>query len=307
MLILFHGGDAYTSWQNLQNEIKKSGKTPLIVFGQDIKSFNEIVAGTENFSFFTTESEKVIVVKRLSESKSKTIVKELIEKIEKGYKSDIYLWEDHKLDKYSSLLKAISKIGKINETRTPGLIGMKKFASEFFKSEGIGISEAVLNVLVAKMPSDKVSMANELDKLLMLLHGNKKTSLELEDLEAISFNEIENQVWDLTDAMTRRDKKEALKLVNKLFKRNEDFPLIISALTNQLELLYMLKENISTSEMLEKFKIHPFIIEKNKINAVKFTKDQLKVLFQKATNLDFSVKQGRIDARLGLNLLITTL
>ena len=307
MVILFHGADAYASWHNLLAEIHKAGKTPLILFGQDIKSFDEIIAGTENFSFFEAELNKVIVVKRLSESKSKTIIKELIEKAGKGYKSDIYLWEDHKLDKYSSLLKALSKSGRVNETRTPGLIGIKKFASDFFKQEGIVINEPVLNMLVAKMPQDKVSMANELEKLILLLHSSRETTLTLEDLEAISFSELENQVWDLTDAITRRDKKEALRLVNKIFKRNEDFPLIISALTNQLELLYMLKENISTQDMLEKFKIHPFIIEKNRSNAGRFTKDQLKTFFQKATNLDFSVKQGRIDARLGLNLLITTL
>ena len=33
----------------------------------------------------------------------------------------------------------------------------------------------------------------------------------------------------------------------------------------------------------------------------------MKTFFQKATNLDFSVKQGRIDARLGLNLLVGAL
>lgn len=306
MLILFHGGDAYASWHNLTEEIRKSGSTPLIVFGQDIKTFNDIVAGTENLSFFSSDINKVIVVKRLSESKSKTIIKELLEKAAK-YKSNIYLWEDQKLEKYSPLVKGVSKIGRVNETRTPGLAGIRKFAADYLLNERIKVTADVLDALISRMPADKASMTNELDKLVLLLHGQKKTDLSLNDLDAISSSEIEYQVWDLTDAMTKRDKKLALRLVNKLFKRNEDFPLIISALTNQFELLYMLKEKISTSEMLEKFKIHPFIIEKNRINADKFSDVQLKTLFQKTTNLDFSVKQGRIDARLGLNLLITTL
>jgi len=73
------------------------------------------------------------------------------------------------------------------------------------------------------MPADKAFMASELEKLALLVHSNKKTSLTSDDLKAISFNEIESQVWDLTDAISKKDKKNALRLVNKLFKEMKIF------------------------------------------------------------------------------------
>lgn len=307
MIFLFHGGDSYASWQNLLAEVKKIGKSPRVIFGDEVKTFNDIIAGAENYSLFLSDTPKATVIRRLSENKSKTLVKEIEDRLSKGYKDNLYLWEDGKLDKYSAVAKLAAKHGKIAETRTPGQAGINKFVADLIKERAVKINSQCLQDLLVKLPADKNAITNELEKLIMLARSDGDNEIKDKHLEAVTTNQIESQVWDLTDAISKRDKKVALKLVNRLYKRDDEFPLIVAAMANQLELLYVLKENIPTDILLEKFKIHPFIIEKNRKYAGMFTKDQLKMLFQKLTNLDFNVKQGRIEGRLGLNLLITTL
>lgn len=288
--------------------IKKSGKSYKTVCGDEIKNANDIFSSIENISMFGHEREELVtVVKRLSLSKDKSIYKNLEQKIKDGFKKNLYILEEKKLDKTSALLRFALKYGQVFETRTPSLDGIKKFAQNIIQKEGLSINQNVLNELSGKLPQDKYAISNEIEKLIILAKAHKKNHIDIDDLNILLTNEIEIFTWDLIDAISVKDKNKAFLLVNRLLKRNEDFPLIIAAITNQLELLSLIMSCTPTDILTSKFKVHPYVVEKNQRHINRFTRSQIKMLFLKTANLDFSVKQGKIEPRLGLNMLITTL
>ena len=78
-------------------------------------------------------------------------------------------------------------------------------------------------------------------------------------------------------------------------------------LARQLKLLYWLRSGeVSEDEMKSVFKIHPYTIGGIKRHVYKFEISFIKLLFAKITNLDFKVKQGKINPKLGLIMLISS-
>ena len=156
------------------------------------------------------------------------------------------------------------------------------------------------------MGTDQLVLSNELDKFELLLKSEKRKKLSDDDLELLTENK-ETIIWDLLDALTNRDKKSALKHFEGLFQNDKDFSYLSTMLSKQLKLLYWLKSGeISEESMKNDFKIHPYTISGLKRNIHKFDLNFIKLLFAKLTSLDFKVKQGKIEPRLGLVLLISS-
>jgi DNA polymerase-3 subunit delta len=307
MFVLFHGDNSYDSWTELLELAAKNAQQYSVVYGEEIRSLADIFKNNDNFSFFRESLNSTIIIKRLSVCKLPTVFKSLEEKLKAGMDTSIFVWEDQKLEKTDKLIRIATKYGQVKLYKALDKVGMKKFVMQELAKDELKISETVINELLLKLPLDKYAILNELHKIIELVRSQKRKEVMASDLEMIVINEIESQIWDLTEAISKKDKKKSLQLLNKIFKRNEDFPLIVGALANQLELLYLIKLNLPASELTSKFKIHPFVLEKNKYFVRDFEFAQLKILFSKLANLDYNIKQGKIDAKLGLNLLITTL
>jgi len=305
MLVLFHGDNSFDSWNSLLELAAKDQY--VIVRGEEITSVNDILKNSDSFSFFSEVSSSAIIIKRLSLMKSLPVFKALEEKIAAGLKTKIYIWEDHTLEKFDKLIRVATQYGSVKLFKAIGEVEMKKFILAELAIDKIKIADGVMNELIMKLPFEKFAIKNELAKVIELVRAQKKTEITSKDLEIININEIESKVWDLTEAIAKKDKRKALALLNKIFKRNEDFPLIIAAIANQFEMLYLMKLNIPNSELISKFKYKSYPLQKSSYFLKNFEIAQLKILFSKLTNLDYNIKQGKIDARLGLNLLISTL
>jgi DNA polymerase-3 subunit delta len=307
MIALYHGDNNYDSWNDLLTELRAAKKEYAVLNGDEIDKLGDIFAGTDNYSFFGGTTNTAVIVKRISRNKQSSIFKALEEKLKTGLSRELYLWEDEKLEKESKVLKLATKYGIVKLYKAFDKLRMRKFVVDLLKKDGIEISETTLGKLLIIAPTNKYSLESEISKLIMLTKAKGENTISEEYLNVVTHDEIESQVWDLTEAISKRNQKLALELTNKLVKRNEDFPMVIAALAGQLELLYLLQLNLADTDLTSKFKIHPFVLSKNKYFAHNFTLPQLQMLFMKITNLDFNIKQGKIDSRLGLNLLITTI
>jgi len=309
MIYLFHGNDSYTSWANIIDKLKRTHQSYEVVYGDDIKDVNEIFKPVENLTLFNADSEKIPVVKRFSLTKSKTLLKNLESILKKGYKRDIYFWEDESLGKHSQLFLFIQKYGVIFTTKAPSALSMAKFITEFFGNNNLKINQEITEKLLLKLPPDKFAITNELEKIALSARSRSETSVKLEDLDVVAFTDNQDDIWDLADAISKKDKNKSLIILNKLFRKGQDYQFILAVLVNQLELLLIIKMGISEDDVVRKLKIKikSYFFDKNVFFASHFSLIQLKTLFNKLAGLDFNVKQGRIDAKLALNLLIATL
>jgi len=113
----------------------------------------------------------------------------------------------------------------------------------------------------------------------------------------------------LTDAFFNKDQKKALEILDILLVNpQQDFPMIIGALLKQIKTIYLVsKYRDNPRIVMSKLRLMPFIYYKAEHLTRAISLDKLRLMYRKFINLDYSIKQGKIDVRLGLDLLIMTL
>lgn len=306
MIYLFHGENSFDSWNKLKATIGVRFLDIKIFDGESVKTADEIFNIGDSISMFGESSDvaNIVIIKRLFQNSSKKFITQVVEHADKA-NFDLYIWETEQLGVTD--LKVLPKNSIISLFDFPNLADLRNFITEIINSHKITASKPIIEMIITSNFKNKLQLKNELEKLCLLVKSEQRNEVTQKDLAVFTENEIENKIWDMTDAIIAKDKKKALKLLNILMKKNEDFPMIISALTNNFETIYLLKSNISNDKLTKEFKIHPFVIKKNSVKVAKFSLEQIKLLFSKLANLDYTIKQGKIDARLGLNLLISTI
>lgn len=304
MVTLIHGDNDYLSKQ----ELKKLQATAdyQIIFADEAKTIDELIFSTDNLSLFGTD-QKLTILKNLSKNRRKSLFNELADYLEQNYKNlNIALYESGKFDARTKLFKVIKKHGKIIETKLSREDTLLKWISQKLQQEQIDSSLTLNSKILARVGTDQNILNNELDKLVLLVKSEGRKNIVEQDLLILTENK-DAVIWDLLDAMTRRDKKTALMILENFYQNDSDFPYISAMLAKQLKMLYWLKSGEVSEEAMKKdFKVHPFTISGLKRNLSRFELPFLKMLFSKLTNLDFKVKQGKIEPKLGLVLLISS-
>lgn len=304
MITLIHGDNSYSAQQELKKLQIPSDYQ--IIFADEAKTINELIFSTDNLSLFGTE-QKLTILKNLSKNRRKSLFNELADYFEKNFKNiNVILYESNKFDARTKLFKVIKKHGKIIETKLSGEDVLLNWIAEKLKQEEISSNISLNRKILTRVGADQNLLANELDKLVLLVHAENRSDIEEKDLSILTENR-DAVIWDLLDALTRRDKKTALMILEDIYQNDSDFPYLSAMLAKQLKVLYWLKSGeISEEAMKKDFKIHPYTISGLKRNLSRFDLPFLKMLFSKLTNLDFKVKQGKIEPKLGLILLISS-
>lgn len=304
MLLLIHGENKYLSTEKLEKLLAK--ETHIIVQADEVVDLGELLASQQNYSIFGNEKQ-VIVLKNLSKNKKKTLMNQLVEYLAKTKDINIVIFEDTKFDARSKLYKFIKKEGIVEYNEHFGQSKMISWIASEFSKRNIQVDNKFILKMLGKAGTNEEQVMNEIEKLSLLLKYEGRNELVDLDLEVVSEGEREVVIWDLLDSVTDRNSKKTVELINEIMQTNYDFPYVSTMLAKQLKLLYLLKSRrITEDDLKTKLGIHPFTISKAKNKLYKFEEERLKKLFAKLASLDFSVKQGKIDAKLGLIMLFAS-
>jgi len=302
MVTLIHGLNPYQSRIELSKLIK--GKQISSTYADKANGVTELIFPSDNLSIFGNE-QKISIIRDISKNRKKTVSNDLSEYIEKQVNNvDMIIYENGKLDARTKLYKTLKKVGNVIETKVPEPKILQKWISQTLKKDGIKVDLRLCEQIVNKVGTDQQTLSTELNKLVLLARSENREELISEDLEILTENK-DVIIFQLLDALTIRDKKNALRIFEDLY--NDDFPYIISMIAKQLKMIYWMKSGeVSEDDMKSVFRIHPYTMGGIKRNVHKFELSFIKLLFAKITNLDFKVKQGKMNAKLGLILLISS-
>lgn len=312
MLILINGNNQFNIDSQLR-EYKESFDGDIInIDGEHINSINEIFIHTDSISMFFNQ--KLIVVRGLfSNKKIKTLEKLILKKLEKTNLDElnIIFVEYKKLTipkKEGGLLFFLSKNGKILTNNNLRGVTLQKWIEDKFKNANIKTSKTYVQKILSTIGDNQAILDSEIDKLILQLNADKRQNLIESDLDLLTLYDTDYMIWDLTDTVCNRDRKKSLQVIEKMFKTTNDAPLLFSAILKQFQLMILVKKFPNESERLKKeFLIKDYSFFKLTRYSKLFTINELLKIFNKLVSLDFATKQGKIDAKLGLNLLIATL
>jgi DNA polymerase-3 subunit delta len=164
------------------------------------------------------------------------------------------------------------------------------------------------NMLAALVGSDLRLLDQELDKLLLCADGQPVTG---QDVRALVSYAREASIFDLVDFVGCRQTDRALGLLHHLLDDGEVPLYLLAMLARQVRILIQVSElqaqGQTARQMVERLKLHPYVVEKGIAQAHNFQISQLEEAHRRLVETDFRIKTGELDEVLALDILIVTL
>jgi DNA polymerase-3 subunit delta len=327
MIIFIYGEDTYRSRQKL-NELKDKfvaeidiNSQSLIVISGAITTLKEIGEKISTGSLFVKK--RMIVIEDIFDNKSEKLFADLVlylKKRDEAAKSDednIIIFRDGDLNSKDRKLK---KDGQklftyllsqkyVQEFKNLTGIQLSNFIKEAVEKLERQIEPAATQTLVTRTNSDLWRISSELHKLAMAISKG----------ETINDKEVRNQVvgtydeniFSLTDAISARNKKLALTILEEQYMAGLSEDYILSMLIRQFKIMLQVKSavesGLSPLQISSELKLHSYVVKKTLSQISNFTLEILKEKLNNLISLDFVNKTSSCDIKAELSLFIAKL
>ena len=337
MFYLVHGNDEFTCREHL----KRLGQQGNFEFNQDTYSGGEVdvmtITATCNTFPFLSDQRLVILnglpkrrrgedsgeTKQTPErsdkpkkgkrgSKNRTATRAGFEKSLAEYIRELpetavlIVLADEELTSSSPLLKAAEEYGKVIQCTLPKGAAVESWINKRANSLGVKISSDATTILANFIGNQLRLLANELDKLATYVGPG--ATITVEDVRLLSTQVQEARIFDLTDALALRNRKQALDILHDLLSDGEPPLKLISTITSQVRSLLLVKEladeGLRVSQIVSATGMAPFVAEKALRQIGKFSSAQLEGAYHELLSTDAALKRSRLTPDLALDLLV---
>lgn len=305
-MYLLYGDEAYLKKQYKDKLIKalvEEGDT-MNFSAYEGKGINpkELIDLAETLPFFAER--RVILVENSGFFKNSC--DDLAEYLLEPAASTCFLFVEEEVDKRSKMYKAVAKAGKAVEFGTQNEELLTRWILSRLKKENKNITGNVMQLFISKTGTDMGNIDRELEKLLCYTMG--RDVITAEDVEAITTEQVTNKIFDMVNAIAEHEQKKALDFYYDLLTLKEPPMRILFLITRQFQILMNLKDmgskGFDQNTIASKVGIPPFAVRKNQAQAKGFTTEQLKQAIRDGVELEESVKTGRMNDQMAVELFI---
>lgn len=138
---------------------------------------------------------------------------------------------------------------------------------------------------------------NEIEKL----GSCEDIEISEKTIESLVCKQTEFTVFELTDALSKRDADKALSLLNLMPKDTKTFSLVLNHFRR---LFFVAVSEGSDKELSELLDVKEYAIIKSKSLAKNFSKIQLKNIYEMTSDVDFYIKNGQMQVENALYYLV---
>lgn len=304
MILFIYGNDTYRSKEKLDfyktAYLKKYGDFNVSVYEGDIdpqKVRNDIMS-------LPFMAEKRLIILKNALASKKDILENLLDLIDQIPEETVVLfYEEGEPDRRTSLYKKLSK-GKHIEvfSHLEGSDLQKWIKKEVLRQNG-EIDPQAYNLLSAYIGNDLWQLSRELKKLLSF---NKKITKE--SVEELTKSRPEANIFDMVDALGKKDPRTASKKMHVILESGESEIYLLSMIVRQIRNILLVKDlfdkGLREAEIAKTLKLHPFVVKKAVEQGRNFTFSELKDIYSSLAETDLSIKNGTLEPRLALDLLV---
>lgn len=213
---------------------------------------------------------------------------------------------ESEIDRRGRLYKAVNKAGCAVEFGAQDEQLLIRWILGRLKKENKKITQSVMQLFLNKTGTDMGNIDKELEKLLC--YTMEKDVIEAEDVEAVCTSQISNRIFDMVNAIGKRQQKLALSLYYDLLALKEQPMRILYLINRQFRILMDLKSmknaGVDAKTMAAKAGIPPFAVKRNLEQAASFTMEELKQALTEGAELETDSKTGKMIDRIAVEMLI---
>jgi DNA polymerase III subunit delta len=198
--------------------------------------------------------------------------------------------------------------GKTNlECRQPAAGELSRWITDRAKKHGGAIEFAAAQRLAVLIGGDLRRLDSELNKLITYV--NAQRSITEKDVNLLVSDASTSSVFDLVDALGKREGKRAAHELHHLLDQGENPLGLLAMIVRQYRLLIQVKEmqnrNLSPDAMAKELGQHPFAIKKINEQARHYRDiAQLEAIYRRLLEIETEIKTGQTGDVLALDLLV---
>jgi DNA polymerase-3 subunit delta len=328
-IYLLYGEEAFLRKQcrdNLKNAlISPEDSMNFTVYSGDEININEVIDMAGTMPFFAQR--RVIVIENsgwLKPRKGKseegegdeknTKAKSKNEKLDDFIKNipdtTYIIFVEEMVDKRSRLFKSITAKGYAALCEMQDEETLKKWVLSLLKKENKLITGEALELLLDKTGTNMENIKREVEKLVCYKYFDD--GITVEDVEVLCVEQIQNQIFDMVEAVAVKNQKKALGLYYNLIALKEAPIKILALITRQFNMLLQVREmnkmGYPESEIASKTGLNPYYLKKKYIPQSKqFSLSQLETALRSCIEAEENIKLGRMSDTLGVELIIVGL
>ena len=243
---------------------------------------NEIISLSDTMPFFADR--RLILMEDSGWFKGGPGADEMCAYIENIPDTTCLLFVETEVDKRSRMYKAVKKYGYIAEK----------------------ITGRTMEYFLGKTGDDMENITSELDKVISYTLG--RDIITEEDIDAVCITQVTNKIFDMITAIANRQTRKAMDLYEDLLTLKEPSMRILFLIARQFNQILQVKElmgrGMDRSTISSKLKLQPFVTGKVMAQAKTFTKEQILSYVNLCVDAEESVKTGKLQDRLAVELLI---
>jgi len=186
---------------------------------------------------------------------------------------------------------------------------------------GAKISRTALTYLCDNINGDIWHLDTLIDQLVAYKHAvapssdgaaslSREAEIQLADIQLFLEEKLDDNIFNLIDAIVSGNKKLAFKLLDGQRKLGAEDGQIFGTMLWQFRTLMSMRdlferEEVATSDVLaKKLKIHPFVAKKNWSAMKKYSMEKLQSVYKNLLEIDIKTKTGLADQSLLLDLFV---
>ena len=272
------------------------------LYGQDIKADPEqLLTATESYPFL---SERRYVVLRdyypnATELKNKAIKKVFLDPSETTV---LIIVNEQKCENLKKL-DTVTFVDCYKAEEEVIVSYLKRRALD----EGVLITNGAIKLVLEYSNMDMTRISGEIEKLITFVGKNAEITEETVDLLVSKSQDF--QVYELTEAIGKRDYGKSFEILSELLNKNQDKQrLFISVYYHFRRLLHVAVSGATNQELATALETKDFVIKKAREQAKRFTPKRLKQICDKLSYYDGAFKSGELSVDTALwNSILNTM
>ena len=223
-----------------------------------------------------------------------------------GFVTRLDIFSEAEISENNPLLQALKPVAQIQNLTAPKGEGLARWIKNAAQEKDATLSPAAIASLVNLAGNDLRSLDHELEKLALYCWGR---TIEESDVTALVSLAKEANIFAAVDAMVEGRRSQALQMMQKLREDGHEPAYIIVMVERQLRMLALaweaLNQKVDQKELAERLGTSsPFVVRKTMDQARKHSWQDIKWRYQRLLEADLSIKQGRLEPGVALELLV---
>lgn len=209
-------------------------------------------------------------------------------------------------DSTNEIYQLLQKVAYIKDTQLLDEVEYKGWVIRLFRDEQVTIKDDALELLVELVKQNYVRMEHEVKKLATFVGANGTVTSK--DVQNLVSRDLEGEIFNFIKAIVTKDTKKVIELHQAFTNSTQDLMGIIAMISrtfrNLLTTLKLLKAGYKQHDIAQFYNVSDGRAYYMVKDAKMFDETDLVNYVKKMADLDYHIKSGQIEKKIGLERLL---